>query len=158
MVNILDEQAEQLNKQIEADCPAVLEMLSAKGKAIYFPKMGILSQSAEAAGKEINATIGIALEEDGTPMILPGIARNCSLKPGEMVSYAPSPGKPEIRKLWKETLAAKNPSVAGRQFSLPVVTCALTHGLSMCAYLFCDEDDPLVVPDLYWENYDLIFA
>ena len=28
-------------------------------------------QSAEAAGKEINATIGIALEDDGAPVALP---------------------------------------------------------------------------------------
>lgn len=151
-------QAIELNRLIAADCPAVLEMLSRKGRAIYFPKLGILSQSSEAAGKEINATIGIALEEDGSPMILPSIAVNCSLKAGEMVSYAPSPGRPDIRKIWKETLAKKNPSLSGKQFSLPVVTSALTHGLSMSAYLFCDEGDSFIVPDLYWENYDLIFS
>lgn len=154
----LNEQAEQLNNQIGNDCPAALAMLSARGKAIYFPKLGILAQSAEANGKEINATIGVALEEDGSPMILPGIAANCSLKAGEMVSYAPSPGRPDIRKIWKEMLVKKNPSLAGKTFSLPVVTSALTHGLSMSAYLFCDEGDSFVVPDLYWENYDLIFV
>ncbi|MDO9541877.1 MAG: aminotransferase class I/II-fold pyridoxal phosphate-dependent enzyme [Kiritimatiellia bacterium] len=154
----LNEQAIQLNEQIGADCPAVLEMLSKKGRAIYFPKLGILAQSAEANGKEINATIGIALEEDGAPMILPSIAANCTLKAGELVSYAPSPGRPDIRKIWKEKLLKNNPSLAGKSFSLPVVTSALTHGLSMSAYLFCDEGDPFIVPDLYWENYDLIFA
>ena len=154
----LNEQAEQLNRQIGADCPAVLDMLSQTGRAIYFPKLGILSQSTEAAGKEINATIGIALEEDGTPMILPSIAANCSLKAGEMVSYAPSPGRPDIRKLWKKTMVTKNPVLADKQFSLPVVTSSLTHGLSVSAYLFCDKDDRLIMPDLYWENYDLIFV
>ncbi len=154
----LNEQAVQLNDQIGADCPAVLAMLSDRGKAIYFPKLGILSQSAEANGKEINATIGIALEETGAPMILPSIAANCSLKAGEMVSYAPSPGRPDIRKTWKEMLVRKNPSLAGKSFSLPVVTCALTHGLSVGAYLFCDAGDEFIVPDLYWENYDLIFG
>lgn len=158
MENTLNEQAVQLNKQIGTDCPAVLEMLSKRGRAIYFPKLGILAQSAEANGKEINATIGIALEEDGTPMILPSIAANCSLKAGEMVSYAPSPGQPGIRKTWQEMLVKKNPSLAGKNFSRPVVTSALTHGLSMSAYLFCDEGDHFIVPDLYWENYDLIFA
>jgi len=157
MDDVLNEQAVQLNDKIGADCPAALEMLSARGKAIYFPKLGILSQSAEAKDKEINATIGVALEEDGSPMILPSIASNCSLKAGEMVSYAPSPGRPDIRKIWKETLVTKNPSLAGKSFSLPVVTSALTHGLSMGAYLFCNEGDSFVVPDLYWENYDLIF-
>ena len=158
MSNVLNEQAKQLNRQIGDDCPAVLEMLSARGRAIYFPKLGILSQSAEANGKEINATIGVALEEDGSPMILPGIAANCSLQAGEMVSYAPSPGRPDIRKIWKEMLVKKNPSLAGKSFSLPVVTSALTHGLSMSAYLFCDAGDSFISPNLYWENYDLIFA
>lgn len=158
MVETLNEQAIQLNRQIEKDSPAVLRMLSKKGRAIYFPKLGILAQSAEAAGKEINATIGIALEEDGAPMILPAIASASALKPGELVAYAPSPGRPEIRKAWKEMLVKKNPALALKQFSRPVVTCALTHGLSMSAYLFCDEGDEFIVPDLYWENYDLIFG
>lgn len=159
LINIyMNEQAIQLNKQIEADCPAVLKMLSKRGREIYFPKLGILSQSAEANGKEINATIGVALEEDGSPMVLPSISANANLTRSDLVSYAPSPGKPEIRKIWKEMLIKKNPSLAGRQSSLPVVTSALTHGLSMSAYLFCDEGDSFVVPDLYWENYDLIFG
>lgn len=158
MDDVLNEQAEQLNRQIGADCPAILDMLSKRGRAIYFPKLGILAQSAEAKDKEINATIGVALEEDGTPVILPSIAANCSLKAGELVSYAPGPGRPDIRKAWKEMLVKKNPALAGKHFSRPVVTSALTHGLSMSAYLFCDEDDLFIVPDLYWENYDLIFV
>ena len=54
-------------------------------------------------------------------------------------NYAPSPGRPEIRALWKEMLARKNPLLAGlpeTAISLPEVTCALTHGLSLCGYLF----------------------
>jgi aspartate/methionine/tyrosine aminotransferase len=52
----------------------------------------------------------------------------------------------------------KSPSLAGnpgKPISLPVVTAALTHGISMAAYLFCDETDTVYIPDLYWENYDL---
>jgi len=55
-------------------------------------------------------------------------------------------------------LVKKNPSLAGKSFSLPVVTSALTHGLSMSAYMFCDSGDRVIFPDLYWENYDLIFG
>jgi aspartate/methionine/tyrosine aminotransferase len=54
-------------------------------------------------------------------------------------------------------LLKKNPSLKDMPVSLPVVTSALTHGLSMAGYLFTDEKDTLVVPDLYWENYDLVF-
>lgn len=154
----LDAQARQLNEQIRAGSPAVMELLSARGRGIFFPKLGILAQSADAQGKEINATIGIALEEDGTPMRLPCIARHVQLPPDRVFSYAPSPGRPDMRKAWQAMLTKKNPALAGKNISLPVVTCALTHGLSMGGYLFCDPGDRVIFPDLYWENYELIFA
>ncbi|MBU4198716.1 MAG: aminotransferase class I/II-fold pyridoxal phosphate-dependent enzyme [Verrucomicrobia bacterium] len=153
----LDLQARQLNDQISAKNPSVTTMLSARGRAIYFPKMGILSQSADARGKEIDATIGIALEEDGTPMRLPCIAQRVQLPPEKIFTYAPSSGRPELRQAWKDLLVKKNPSLAGKAVSLPVVTCALSHGLSMSGYLFCDPGDRVILPDLYWENYELIF-
>jgi aspartate/methionine/tyrosine aminotransferase len=53
---------------------------------------------------------------------------------------------------------AKNPSFAGMEFSLPVVTNALTHGLRVTAELFADSEDEVVVPDLYWDNYELLFS
>ena len=154
----MDSQAKQLNEKIAADCPAVMDMLSRKGREIYFPKLGILSQSAEAQGTAINATIGIALEEDGTPMHLETVMSRVHLSPGQAVSYAPSPGRPDIRKQWKSMLAKKNPGLAGKAFSLPVVTSALTHGLSTCGYLFCDPGDAIILADLFWENYELVFS
>ena len=60
-----DPQAQQLNDAITATHPQVLDMLSARGKAIYFPKLGVLAQSAEAQGKDINATIGIDARIEG---------------------------------------------------------------------------------------------
>lgn len=154
----LDTQAVTLNNAIKAANPAVLDMLSAKGKAIFFPKLGILAQSAEAAGKEINATIGIALEDDGSPVVLPSIGKNLNLPAGDAYPYAPSPGRPDIRKIWKGMIEKKNPGLNGRVISTPVVTAALTHGLSMAGYLFCDEGDTVILPDLFWENYGLLFT
>ncbi len=154
----IDAQAQQLNDAIAATHPQILKMLSKRGQAIYFPKLGVLSQSAEANGKDINATIGIALEEDGSPLALPSIAKNIQLPRGNAFTYAPSPGRPDLRKLWKGMMVEKNPSLKGKSFSQPVVCSALTHGLSMAAYLFCDEGDKVILPDLYWENYDLIFT
>jgi aspartate/methionine/tyrosine aminotransferase len=154
----LDPQAINLNQAIKAVNPAVLAMLSSKGKAIFFPKLGILAQSAEANGKEINATIGIALEDDGKPVALPSIAKNLGLPPGDAFPYAPSPGRADIRKLWKEMVQGKNSGLTGKTFSLPVVTAALTHGLSMAGYLFSEEGDTIILPDLFWENYGLIFT
>jgi aspartate/methionine/tyrosine aminotransferase len=151
----LDPQAQQLNDAIAATHPQVLEMLSKRGKAIYFPKLGVLAQSADAQGKDINATIGIALEEDGAPLVLPSLADSIKLPKASAFTYAPSPGRPDLRKLWKEMILKKSPSLAGKPISNPVVTAALTHGISMAAYLFCDENDTVFIPHLYWENYDL---
>ncbi len=153
----LDPQAKQLNDLITPSHPQVLEMLSQRGKAIYFPKLGVLSQSAEANGKEINATIGIALEEDGSPLCLPSLSEAIKLPKANAFTYAPSPGRPDLRKLWKEMIVQKSPGLKSKTFSQPVVCSALTHGLSMAAYLFCDAGDKIILPDLYWENYDLIF-
>ena len=154
----IDPQAAELNEVIRSVNPHVLDLLSGRGKKIFFPKQGILSQSAEARGSAINATIGIALEDDGSPMALSSLQSLINLPDKNCFNYAPSAGRPEIRKIWKEMLGRKNPGLAGQSISLPVVTSALTHGLSMCGYLFVDEDDAVIMPDLHWENYELVFG
>jgi aspartate/methionine/tyrosine aminotransferase len=153
----LDPQAAALNDVIKKANPAVERMLSSRGRGIFFPKLGVLSQSAEAAGKDINATAGIALEDDGAPVALPSIASAINLPAADAFPYSPSPGRADIRKLWREMLLKKNPRLEGRSFGQPVVTAALTHGLSMAGYLFCEPGDTVILPDLYWENYDLLF-
>jgi aspartate/methionine/tyrosine aminotransferase len=153
----MNPQALDLNETIRTANSSVADLLSDRGKEIFFPKRGILSQSAEAKGSNINATIGTALEDDGSPMSLHALHSQLNLPDREAFSYAPSPGRPEIRKAWQSMMVRKNPGLAGKQTSLPVVTCALTHGLSMAGYLFVNEGDTVIVPDLYWENYDLIF-
>lgn len=137
--------------------PPVRAMLSTRGREIYFPSKGILGQAAEAKGAAINATIGIALEEDGSPMRLPGLEERVNLPPGDVFSYAPSYGKPALRERWRTMIRDKNPSLGGAPISLPIVTSALTHGLSLAGYLFLDPGDALILPDLYWGNYRLIY-
>ncbi len=154
----LDLQAQELNDSIRSTNPYVYDLLSDRGKAIFFPKRGILSQTEQARGKKINATIGTALEDNGSPMVLESLNSLLNLKSKEGFSYAPSYGRPEIRKSWKDSLIKKNPSLCGKSFSSPVVSSALTHGLSMAGYLFVDDNDVIISPDLYWENYDLIFC
>jgi len=154
----INPQAKELNEAIRAANPHAFGLLSERGKNIFFPKRGILSQSAEAKGTAINATIGTALEDDGAPMALASVRSLVNLPNAECFNYAPSPGRPEIRKLWKETLVNKNPLLDGQSISLPVVTSALTHGLSMVGYLFVNDGDSVYTPDLYWENYELVFG
>ncbi len=153
----LNPQAEELNEQIKRVNKVAYELLSKRGKGIFFPKKGILSQTAEAKGKKINATIGIALDDDGSPMRLDSIGNRVSLAP-DFFKYAPSFGKQELRKKWKDMIYEKNPSLQGKDVSLPIVTSGLTHGLSTVAYLFVDEGDRIIIPDLFWGNYRLIFV
>ncbi|MBI2660996.1 aminotransferase class I/II-fold pyridoxal phosphate-dependent enzyme [Candidatus Woesearchaeota archaeon] len=152
-----DNQAEELNGRIKKCNKGVFGMLSSRGRGIYFPKAGILAQSQEAKGTRLNATIGIAVEDDSTPMRLNSIAKNIKLSPNDAFSYAPSFGRPEFRQRWKEMLYKKNPSLDGRKISAPVASCGLTHGLSVAGYLFAEESDSIILPSLYWENYGLIF-
>ena len=48
----MNPQAEELNETIKNNNSAVYDLLSEKGKAIFFPKKGILSQAAKAKGKK----------------------------------------------------------------------------------------------------------
>lgn len=151
----MNPQAQELNEVLISKNPAVFDLLSEKGKNIFFPKKGILGQTAEAKGTRINATIGAAIEDDGTPMRLESIASKIDLDPSLSFPYAPSFGRPDLRSKWKEMIYKKNSRLKGKVISLPVVTSALTHGISMAGYLFMNEGEEVIVPDLFWGNYNL---
>jgi aspartate/methionine/tyrosine aminotransferase len=152
----MNPQAEELNSIIKEKSTVVFELLSERGKNIFFPKKGILGQTAEAKGTKINATIGAAIEDDGTPMRLETIASKIGLDPSQVFPYAPSFGRPDIRAKWKSMIYEKNPSLKGVELSLPLVTNALTHGVSMAGYMFLDAGDEVIVPNLFWGNYNLM--
>jgi aspartate/methionine/tyrosine aminotransferase len=152
----LNPQAAELNDAIASVNPSVLRMLSNRGRAIYFPSKGILGQTAEARDMRINATIGTALEDDGSPLRLGCLEELVDLPATEFL-YAPSYGLPGLRDRWKQRIIANNPGLAHKPISRPVVTHALTHGLYMAGYLFLDRGQPLLLPHLYWGNYGLVF-
>lgn len=152
--------AQQLNETLQSESPNVYAMLSTLGKAIYFPKEGILSQSAEAKTKatKFNATIGIATE-GGQPMHLKVIQETLTAyNPKDIYEYAPPGGKPELRAAWRTKMIQDNPSLESKSFGNPVVTNALTHGLSIVADLFADAGDAVIIPNKNWENYELTFG
>ncbi|MCK5402822.1 aminotransferase class I/II-fold pyridoxal phosphate-dependent enzyme, partial [Candidatus Bathyarchaeota archaeon] len=153
---VISAQAEELNEIIQENNPTIFDLLSVKGKEIYFPRKGILSQTAEARVSKINATIGVASEDDGTPMRIPSIAEKILLDPKDVFLYAPSYGKGELREVWKREIQKKNPSLKGTM-SLPVVTNGITNGLNYVGYLFVNPGDKLILPDKFWGNYRLIF-
>jgi aspartate/methionine/tyrosine aminotransferase len=151
--------AVELNQVIEQHAPAVMRMLSDLGKELYFPK-GILTQTAEAKQKatRYDATIGEARELRHS-MGLDAIMRHFSdLSPDQVLPYAPSAGRADLRAAWREELKEKNPSLANIPIGLPVVTSGITHGLSTVADMFADAGDLVLLPDQLWGNYLLIFA
>ncbi|SPF35594.1 Aminotransferase class I and II family protein [Candidatus Desulfosporosinus infrequens] len=155
----MNELAQDLNRQIQQENPYVYELLSELGKDLYFPK-GILTQTAEAKLKahRFNATIGIATEQN-QPMFIPLIQETlANYDPKDLYPYAPPAGKPELRQLWREKMLNESPSLEEKSFSNPIVTSALTHGLSIVADLFLDDNDVLILPDKLWGNYNLIFG
>jgi len=133
-------------------------LLSGLGRRLYFPK-GIVAQSAEAkkGATRANATIGIATKAgkavylDSIRSLVPG------LDPDEIFPYAPTQGVEKLRELWKKEIIRKNPDIGNAPFSLPLVVPGLTCGISTLADLFADAGDTLVLPDLHWDNYPLIF-
>ena len=151
--------AKELNNTIEQNNEHIYEMLSTVGKNLYYPK-GILTQSAEAKEKahKFNATIGMATE-NGQTMYLPSVmAMIQGLTPSEVLTYAPSFGIMPLRKAWKDEMLLKNPSLQSKNMSLPVVTHAITHALSVLADMWVEPGDVLVLPDKMWGNYNMIFG
>ncbi|MDR1761918.1 MAG: aminotransferase class I/II-fold pyridoxal phosphate-dependent enzyme [Bacteroidales bacterium] len=155
---MIHQQAIALNEVIQKENPAVFAMLSEKGKNIYFPKGGILAQGAQAKGKNINATIGEAIADNGKSMYFSEFDKYVTVELENMYPYAPSFGKPDLRAAWKKLLYIKNPSLDGQLVSLPIVTNGLTHAISMAAFMFVNENDAIIMPDLFWENYELLFT
>ena len=150
--------ARELNEQIESQSPETFALLSRRGKDLYFPR-GILSQTAEANEKAhlYNATIGEATEGD-EPMALASILSHLhQIDAADVVRYAPAAGKPELRRAWREKLLRENPLLRGSVLGLPIVTSAITHGLSLVGDLFVDDGDRILLSDKLWENYRLTY-
>jgi len=152
--------AKKLNQIITAGNANLMAMFSDIGQNLFFPK-GILTQSAEAKEKahKFNATVGIATE-NGHTMHLPSMMNAITgITPEDALTYAPSYGLPELRQTWREALHRKNPSIASPEaISLPVVTSGITHGVSVFADIWVKPDDVIILPDMMWGNYNMIFC
>jgi aspartate/methionine/tyrosine aminotransferase len=142
-------QAKKLNEVLKKS--VVYSVLSSKGEDIFYPKEGILGQTAEAKGSSINATIGLGLEDNGEPMFLPSIASKLNMDPKDVFPQSFSYGENKLRELWLKKMDVDT------RTSLSVVTSGLTHALSVLGYLFVNENDSIITPDLFWGNYGLIF-
>ncbi len=148
--------AVKLNDTLKGTC--AYDLLSDYGLRMYVPK-GIIVQSSEAKekAKKHNATIGVAME-NGSAMYYPGMRAQFadSMKVGEIFPYAPMGGVLALRNAWKADMEKKNPLLEEKITSLPVVTNGLTNALSIVCSLFLETGGDVVLPDMYWENYNLI--
>jgi aspartate/methionine/tyrosine aminotransferase len=148
--------ADELNSILEVTIAG--RLMSNLGRRFYFPR-GIIAQSAEAkqSATLANGTIGMAYSK-GAPMILSAIADNmASLTPEEAIAYAPTAGVEKVRKVWKDLIIQKNPSMNPSGMSLPVVSPGLTAGLSCTADMFISKGSCFITSDPCWDNYSLIF-
>jgi len=153
----MEKEAEILNSVLEGT--VVNDLLSDIGRSLFFPK-GIVYQTEQAKlhANFLNATVGMA-KENGKPIHLRLIDEMIGdISPDEIYSYAPSAGVEELRELWLEQLLLKNPRLKNGITSKPMVTGGVTNGLSIIADLFTDNGDALLLPELYWGNYKLIFS
>lgn len=150
--------AKEMNEVLSKNSPVLYSLLSDFGKRIFMPK-GIIVQSAEAKqqAKKYNATIGIA-KEDNEPMYLPSLKKYFNeLKTADIFDYAPGAGNQDLRTKWKKKIVNENKNIkSADNISTPVVTCGLTHGITLAADMFVDENDEIIIPDKLWENYNLI--
>lgn len=136
-----------LNAVLSREHPAARALLAPLGERAALP-LGIPQQSAQSAHCERQATIGQITSGSGLPLALPSLAAHFSdLDAKQALLYAPQHGLLKLRQAWQAH--AMTPD-------LPVVTCGMTHGLSITADLFTSPDRPLVVAAPYWDNYDNI--
>ncbi len=137
---------------------AAARLLSRIGREMFFPK-GIVAQTAEANARasRFNATVGMAIA-DGEPMMLSAVGNLVQdLASGDIVAYAPTPGVADLRDIWMEEMVRKNPGMANLATTRPLVTGGLTNGLFHLAELFVNPGDALILPELFWGNYRLMF-
>lgn len=147
--------AEELNNTLSDS--VILSLLSDLGKELFFPK-GLVAQTEEAKlhAHKLNATVGMAYDKNEV-IFLPVIRKYIpELEPEEIFPYSGPAGDPVLRKLWKEEILKKNPGI-NCNISLPVATSGITHGLSTIAEIFAGFGDTLILPDMNWGNYKLIF-
>lgn len=147
----------ELNEQLKKEYPVLFDMLSDLGKSIYYPK-GILSQSGEAKGTKYNATIGMATTDEGIMYADALYNQFGDQDPSDIFPYSPPQGDERLRTLWEKKILKDNPDLSSNDISKPIVTNALTHGLSLAGDLFVNAQDTILLPEHNWGNYKLAFG
>lgn len=128
------------------------------GKNMILPQdVLIQSKETQEISGAINATIGMATLNNKVMKLstLEKIVKD--LKFNEYLPYAPTSGNINIRKLWKNKILKENDSLNESYLSDPIVTSGITQGIDIAATLFSQKEDALLLPELYWQNYEQIY-
>ncbi|MEM6925444.1 MAG: aminotransferase class I/II-fold pyridoxal phosphate-dependent enzyme [Myxococcota bacterium] len=121
-----------------------------------FPK-GIPFQAGQAKQATINATIGQITDGAGQPLAFERTqALVASLDARRSFLYSPIDGPADLNAAWQARQKALGGSSAVT--GLPLVTHGLTHAIALLSDLFVDDETDVVLPNPYWENYDLLFG
>lgn len=148
---------DQINRVLKKS--SIFDMLSQKGKNLFFPNKGILAQGAEAKKNAYfcNATVGIATQENKPYSFSVFDSFFNNLEKNEVYNYSSSYGNTELRQLWQQKIIKNTPSLQNNPISLPIVTAGLTGSLSAVSEIFFQKEDNLILPDQFWGNYRLLF-
>jgi hypothetical protein len=141
-------EAEDADAALGAEAPALLAALSPLGRRVRQPASFLPLQSAEARGKQINATIGQIT--DGTGRALPLPAMSAALagldeqERSRALLYSPVEGLAELRRRWRERQRRGRPEAAPS--SLPLVTAGMAQARALAADLFAAAGRPVLLP------------
>jgi len=149
---------DRINDVLREGSPVLWECLSPLGRRVAFPP-DIPFQAAEARDTRYNATIGQITDGDGRALAVPPVEEALSgLGPearNQALLYSPVQGLAAVREAWRSWQRRE----VGEQVpsSLPLVTCGLTHGLSIAADLFAGPGRAVLVTAPFWGNYRQTF-
>jgi aspartate/methionine/tyrosine aminotransferase len=152
---VIHPEAQERNERIRAINPAILEALSPIGRRAFFPK-GIPYQAGQSKDCRINATIGQITDGSGNPIPLAPLAEKLAgLNPRDAFLYSPVGGRMPVKEAWHAKHVKEDARM--EKVALPMVAAGICHALALGAELFFQAGDTLILPDLYWDNYEQIF-
>lgn len=133
----------------------ISNFLSNLGKRVDFPSSSIIEQSALQKHVEINASVGTTT--DGNEYLYsPEIKRYFNLSTEEIFQYSGCLGVSDLRNKFKKRILEQN-NLHYKDIGTPVITTGVTQALYISSLLFLNEGDNIYIPNLSWENYNLIF-
>lgn len=136
-----------------------MTFFSKLGEQMILPKdVLIQSKETQSVPNAINATIGMAMKNGEVMKIdsLDKIIKNLNIT--SYLPYSPTPGEITVRDLWYKKIISENSNLVPQYLSMPMVTSGVTQALDLAANLFTQQGDALLLPDLFWQNYEQIYT